>query len=458
MSINLNYRMTIPDSYSNPVAVAAEERNRSTDQEEVNPPTNIAYNQRVWAEIPCTLDELGRVMAYTCDADVAEPIIPFKSSRTSCEAPQTWTCVPSREINLEITKSMRFRVMVNHAKRVAFVVFRCTDARQMPDIDLDTHIVFRAWRPEQITALFTDFLALPTPQREIVALVLQMGGSGFMRDTAHTVRAAAERLLECVGVSRYVWVDNAHPEDPFASVEAASAFVENTVKPWANRKKYKLFVGGYSLGGFIAQYVGIKQQLHNVSFDGLWGIRKFLPSNLDPRVIEKCATIVSKVNSSINWSNEQVGKVYQVSPPNGVDAGQMGYLGHCLNFFYDYTGSLGLQPYTHSLALSSEEIGWMYHVSLNQGRQIKELHLLHNAFRWFGGELEEDSIPGYALIAFNNVSESTKNTIYGEMWKIKGCHQISRHGEYCFKDLVGFSSSYQEKARAIEAYLMQLRH
>jgi hypothetical protein len=231
-------------------------------------------------------------------------------------------------------------------------------------------------------------------------------------------------------------------------------YIDNTVKPWAERKKYILVIGGYSLGGFIAQYVGYQQNLYNISFDGLWGVKNFLPQPLDVNKISKCATLCYSSGSIVSWPQIGIGHRFQINPlgrdaqSHIVSNSRWGCFWHSMAFFYDQ-----LNPPQYSARLSRDDISAMYRVNPSS-RDALDLLSLHNAVEDFRSN---GTLTG--MSCFFQVSEVFRNAVYHQMYLIKK----NRHGEvwelgmHCFipsSHRPHFSSTRQEKVQAIEPVLI----
>ena len=405
---------------------------------------SIGHHDRLWNDVPCTVDELARVMTHVDDIDVTNN---DESSHIQC--PQTWEYAPIHEIDLDETLPLRFRVMVNHSKKVAFAAFRCTDVQKIPDVDLDRYIIDRSWTMEQVR------------QAGDAILPNNLIGNCF-RNILRNASHPALEILADAGIDAYsqnlLLVDRTRPADPFESVEMANAYIQNRVKPWALRKHYTLVVGGYSLGGFIAQYVGYHQNLHNVSFDGLWGVTRFLPQPLNLYRTWGCATVVYRRDSVISWPEMQMGDRYQITPPDGtteiqIPPTRLSDAGHSMAYFYDQHN-----PPQYSAELSKEDISAMYCVPPDSldGRDLHRLHRIAGHFR-----NREIAYAMYLFYGDNPISELFRNAVYYQIYLIKQ-HQyqdVWELGMNCF-NITSYtpqpyhSSTPQEQAQVIDTVLL----
>lgn len=403
----------------------------------------IGFHNAIWSDVPCTVNEVARVMTYTCDEDCTKPIFPIslkKSSGLNHPCPKNWELVPSNEIDQSRTRELRFRVMVHREKRVAMVAFRCTDMCKVADLDLDKEIIARAWTIEQASRVIADLPKFFSDgMRSGLAQLLNNLGKNFVEGTLDRIRWIVKGPGDLTGY----FVDKQCSDNPFDSVEEANTFIQNIVKPWAGQRKYTLIVGGYSLGGFLARYVGVKQNLHNVSFDGLWGASKFLHTPIPQSTLDKCATIVKVVNSSINWSNQEIGFVYQTSPSPNIDKGSMGHMGHSMSYFYDYHEYKKYESV--ECELSSWVVAYMYNLALTSDR-THDLKVMHEAYHFF-------KYGGFYHSNFAHLrSEDLKHRVYYEMWCIMGHKQdvSKQYGEECFYGINNCRATSKQRAQAIE--------
>ncbi len=389
---------------------------------------SIGYRDRLWADVPCTVDELARVMTHVNSVDVN----PNRSPPDPC--PSTWECAPGNEINLSETLPLRFRVMVNRLKGVAFAAFRCTDVTKLADVKLDLRVVNESWSNEQARKAVEAWGNIPSEYDWFFQFLV-----GFTGVPAKAITKASDTFAPKLS--------------SFQSVIKANKYIEAKVQPWARRKNYTLVVGGYSLGGFIAQYVGYHQNLYNVSFDGLWGVKTFLTLPLNEAKISKCATICYSSDSVISWPKSQIGRQLQTPRlPKATETdihnkSSMGYLGHSMFFFYDQ-----LNPPRYSPPPSEKDILARYVVfpSIQDPLDLCRLRAAAEAFR--NNEISE----GANL--FFRVHKDFKNAVYHQMYLIKR-HEYGEQWELgmkCFESVEKFSSTPEEKAQAINAVLITL--
>jgi hypothetical protein len=382
----------------------------------IGPMRNLGCNNRLWNDVPCDVDELARVIEHVDEIDAG--------GSPSSPCPDKWEYAPTNRINLAETLPLRFRVMVNPLKRVAFVAFRCTDKRQGADLLLDAHIIRKSWTTEQITKAYEAVAKIPS----------HCITDSFLMSALNDLRRVAD-LADIPELFAPSW-------SPFESVRSANAYIEATVKPWAEEKSYTLVVGGYSLGGFISQYVGYHQNLYNVSFDGLWGATGFLPRPLNLNIANKCATVVYRRDSVISWPEIGMGYRYQIIPPGRdresqiiSNGGLMGRLGHSMSFFYDVNRTLSYMP-------SQEDISTIYGIPLDSHTDISDFLKLTWSVDFFRRNINNPPFP--------LVSNGQKNAVYEQMYFIiRDRLDFWKAGEFYFL----FSATPQEKIQAIEPVL-----
>ncbi len=401
---------------------------RGDSSQPANNAAPIDFHERIWPEVPCTVDEMGRVMTHVLQQDMHNP--PFMTERSPC--PSTWMC--AHELGLSQMQAVRCRVMVDESKRVAMVVFKGTDTTA--DKRLDAHIIGAAWDEHKRVTAFAEVAATQIP---IPGLQHVVSGSGL---------GAAVDLVWKVGSAAYNLANTGHGiDDCFGVVEQANRFVGDVVRPWAQRRDYTLIVSGHSLGGLFAHYVGYQQNLRTVAFDALYGVHAFLPTPLDTAREAQLHTVVFRENSFINWSHSQIGRIHQVLPSPQVVEGLGGAgMYHDPRFSYDY----GDAEQRYAIHPSLDELAQSYVDAVVQRDAVRltyayfVLHLLHTQLR------ENRLADGIDFFRYLEVFD-LRTAVFQKMASIMGnpVDVPATYGEDCFLNRNGYSSTASQKSEAI---------